>query len=244
MEFKKWLSEMPLAHYGNNFKDMNGPEFPGPGKETPWGDRGQFNINDKIIIKHPKTVATLERLLSRHRWKFNILMYETHSENMEEKEFTDLVKKWMHQNKIEIWDHITFAKNGSSGDLMTPWMILHTIGHAINDETTIGYSIIEFLKKVYTGGPMSNEELIGKLSNILQFKSIANMGKINTKMKLAPSSAQEFVNELIAEYLWNGKIRYKPSATSIEIQSLAEVEQAIAKNLDNMVGRIIIDYFV
>lgn len=41
------------------------------------------------------------------------------------------VELYIKSNGIKKENHITFAKNASTGHLLIPWMILHTLGHAL-----------------------------------------------------------------------------------------------------------------
>jgi len=210
LNFKSWiLNEMPLGNYGWNYNKPPTKAGP-PGADTPDNERGIFNSRDRVVISHPKTLETLEKVLSKHRWTFNILLYEANSKD----DFFQKISDWMIQNQIPKEGRITFAKNGSSGDAMTPWMILHTMGHALlgyglhreDAYNRIRDELRNLCKQLIAQEFPEDSREVTVIGKYLKFKSVTNINNNNVKAKLGTSIA-EFIYELFAEFMWNGKIR-------------------------------------
>lgn len=241
VNFKKWfLQESPLAYFGQQFPY---PATPGleTGEDTPNSQTGIFNEKDRVVITHPKTAITLEKILGQHHWNFNILMIEdnvgkfSHQRKDHRAKYLKIVYKWLMANNIPIAGRITYAKNGSSGDPMTPWMMLHTMGHAIvgRDETWI----IQMLKNLNPDGKSTVF-----LKSHLKFKSVENMNNVNVKSKLGHNLWSELVYELFAEYMWNGTIRLKQNDKDV-FETMEKIKAIFKNCLERSVGKIIVDHF-
>jgi len=261
MDFKKWLlEEMPLSNYKTKFvrepyenqdfyfnKVKNKKDKSQQVSVKKPGDQkfieDQFSKKDRLVITHPKTLKILENKLSNSKYNFNILLVES-LKKINEEEYVSYIEKFMNENNIKKQNHITFAKNGTSGHILTPWMILHTLGHAVTQNTDnleIESRILNLLKelpiKKNTINPHGHKS---NLDHILAFKSIQNSKEENDA-----SYGPELVHELIVEYLWNGgeiriKKPYDNNATVVNI--IMEIEDIIDNLLDNCVGRIITDF--
>lgn len=257
--FSEWFyTEMPLAHYGYQFHSKNDPDegfldtkaqavIRKKKATAPWGGEvedleiknigGRFSHRDKILISHPRTSRILEEKLKSSKYNFNILLMEkkqgyefVYSANV--KEYNDRIYEYMKENNLKIENHITFVKNATSGHLLTPWMILHTLGHAVTDHAyNFGSELVNAIKEKIRSW---NELEVGSLKNIFQFASI---------QKGVVDSTDELLHELIAEYLWNGKIRINPNANNMVIEYVKNLEDEIEKLLSSCVGSIIYDTF-
>jgi len=268
MRFKEWLlKEMPLQYYGHEFHTTNDPDE-GFNKdrtqaikrttqvsvESPWGPPeietiddsklidDRFSRRDKILVTRPKTIKTLEDKLRISEYNFIILLVEKDSKKGI---YEEQIQQYLHKNKIDRTDSIVFAKNASSGHLLSPWMILHTLGHALLTSPHIGIQATWDLSKVLhqiriaaadkEDIPLNQEDL----KNIFSFKSL-------TYDKF-PLSNSELEFELVAEYLWNGKIRVNPQVSSFKnsrqiVSDIKRLESIIKSCLDRCVGKIIFDF--
>lgn len=289
--FSEWLkfNEMPLSHYGYQFKSDNDPdekynpktgsqaivtadpEYPGEFKINSIKDR--FSRRDKIIISRPLTAKLVEEKLRKSKFNFNILFIELDPNwrDSQEKKSDELwgvpvgstqtsrdiwqsdVNKYIKLNNIKIDNHITFVKNASTGHLLKPWMIFHTLGHALSDFVG-GEFMMEmhrvfrrivsnidkyelqklrdknFIMPTYAGNAFS----ITRAIIVFDFKSIRDES-INDSAELR--------HELVAEYLWNGKIRInKAFEDSKEIvEEVKNLEFVLSNMLQKCVGKIIYD---
>jgi len=214
---------------------------------------GYFSGKDRAVITHPRTFRALEGRLARSGYDFNILLIEDAGADYDEQ-----VEQFMRENGIEQRGHITFVKNGTSGHVMTPWMILHTLGHAvaehaggersgravgaksrIQDGATDIMSLVSG-KDCRTAGRGSPgcKEALGK---VLAFKSAARQDSYSTAL-----NQTELVHELVAEFLWNGdRIRVKPphDADADITRLVGEIEGEVRILLDNCVGKVVYDWF-
>lgn len=112
---------------------------------------------------------------------------------------------------------IVFVKTGPSGDILTPWMVLHTIGHAITDSPHAKRFYNEWAKiwlNLATNFDVMKPSVISCLFNFRSAR-IANDPKINTSFKPA-TDIGEIRNELFASYLWNGGKVKRPTVECIE----------------------------
>lgn len=241
MSFKTFmLNEMPLSNFKYVF---HRPE--GLARTYSKDATGHFSQQDRAIISHPATVRKLEELLSRHQFKFNIVLYESAQTS-----YGALIKnilEFMEQNNIPSEGHITFAKNGSSGEPLTIWMMLHTLGHALLPESsgtsTINMLLMNFYHDTHVKGEENEMKMppIEFLRYFFQFKS-ASIPMTSTK---GLNSLLELEYELVAEYLWNGFIRITPGTKyGYEAQQLKNnLEAEIFKYLQNAVGNVIVDHY-
>jgi hypothetical protein len=256
--FKNWLSlqEMPLANFRHAFGSLP------PNDKR--GMSGYFVGEDRIVIKHPKTVRTLERVLSKTGFMFNILMVEMVGgfDSNGKDNYLRQLEYFMADENIPRMGHITFAKTGSSGDLMTPWMILHTLGHAlIKTKTQAIQQIASLLESLFILPVQGSMMRVPHLSSFFRFKSAvvahshlpekdrATPGpKIKNKFEML-STYEELVHELVAEYLWHGgKIRLnlqdmQPQQAQKAAAAVMEIEGIIKGLLQASVGEVITDFY-
>lgn len=271
--FREWLvNEMPLSAYRTRFSkrgDRRGDSFQvkdgvldtasqvdAAGK--PVDDR--FSHKDRRVITHPRTIRTLEQRLAHAGYNFNILMVEGPPNIRGEQDgpardrerYQGIVRRFVVDNDIQTEGHITFAKNSTSGHLLTPWMILHTLGHAVADHAE-GKGIYHYgamqkvmaqlpdgpYGKVRPGGDWRNDQRTN-LGHVLMFRSVQNDVK-----KDSHASLNELTHELVAEYLWNGgEIRIRPPYDKDEkvYETIASAERIVEEILDSCVGHIVYDH--
>jgi len=242
IKFKEWLNESPLQHYGYDFHSENDPDegfFKDKAQSNSAGGQtdewDKFSKRDKALISHPKTFKTLEDKLRKSSFNFIILLIEQplskiYNYRNRRSEYERQIRYYLSDNNINIQNSIVFAKDSTSGHLLTPWMILHTIGHALADSP---YFMDEIQNLVWEIDGLSKDN-VGK---VFAFKS-AKEYKIPNRVEL--------INELIAEFLWSGKIRINPEIVSLEwaeeIKSkVLKLEEQIKDCLSLCVGKIIID---
>jgi len=255
---------MPLSHYGTY---LDGPLWDKQ-REIDKGKKnvdisGYFSNKDVIRIKDPNTYRTLENKLKSIGYNFNIILAESMSipkvsNNFNYKrDYEQQIQNYMVIRGLQKENHITFVKNSSSGDLLTPWMILHNIGHAVTSKLgiqRIGDQVEDCLRKTGLFGkalkktPVYEDEdedededysnttqFIDSLYSMIIFKKIFKFRSSQNEKNLL--DFDEFIHELFAEYLWNGKIRTNPEY--VEVGRC--LESIIRSCLDSCVGKIIYD---
>lgn len=222
LEFLKALSEMPMA----NYRYSSVPDDP----EAQAGvkDFGGYDDVDKQVLQKDSTSKKLEEVLARSTGhNFNILMLEYPSflrkaDRMTvptKKLYKPYVEKYCQENNIPIQGHITFAKNKSTGDPMKPWMILHTIGHALTEEyprtqSEMGVILKDVAMRHATSHGYGYSVRDDKLT---QMEVMARIFKFGSAQRIIDQKTRktqirdfgELVHELFAEFLWHGKIRYQ-----------------------------------
>lgn len=257
------LLEMPLTHYGYQFNLPNDSGEMYDSKtgnqyvskkfkdSIPWGGEKErivqsgiidrFSSRDKKLISHPRTFRVLENKLKNSKFNFNIIMMELKKFNsgVTSNYWDDIVKGYLKENNIGWVNSITFVKNASSGHVLTPWMILHTLGHAL-------FNLLGSYHK------NAIKDSLDKIYNIIQDKGIGKnefywpWGVVFDFKSAKASSiddADELVHELVAEYLWNNKIRVNAMVASIkEINNeIKIIEKNIIEVLESCVGSIVYD---
>lgn len=213
MDFKQYLAEMPLSYYNWQFSQNK------PDKLS----SRHFDQRDRAIISHPNTAKQLERILSRTGYRFNILLYESRGQT--DKDYERKVNNFLHDDEAELEGHITFVKSNTTGDALTPWMLLHTLGHGLF-ESVEGKQYFDQLKQTIHkfaldhwhsyadqlgNDDVSTSDAASLLARFLSFGSARNLERPHSKMQLFTFELDETIFELVAEFLWNGgKIRMKP----------------------------------
>lgn len=265
--FKEYINEMSLKSFKTRFEPIgNEPEGFGAkeGGKTYLGSQvinpggvddhpeteitGRFSKKDRILLSHPATFQRLEQKLSNSRYDFNIIMMEFPSSrwsvsSWKRPEYEDEVENFIKQERIETNGHITFAKNGTSGHVMTSWMVLHTMGHAAmefagNDKifSSILTGIVRNIRDV-KGKINSGPYMAEALKDVFMFESLKSPD---------PASTQEIIYEIFAEFLWHGdRIRINPNyqSDSFIVEKVKALEYEVKRVLDYCVGNIIYDYY-
>lgn len=272
MNFKNWLlNEMPLVHYGYDFVGKGEQEDP---PETFYSKQDKFQVyaqppksrfrgeppkgieltitdkfsdKDKILISHPKTAKILEQKLKSSKYNFNILFIEERLSDPDwskPKNIHERIRDYIKKNNLNIDNSITYAANVSTGHLMTPWIILHKLAHAVaaeQDNFDIGFPYDALSLML----PRSTHHLsMDEIKNMFSFKSIQQTGEFSITKR---ESVEELFHELLTEYLWHGRIRLNPSAPPEKKEeyqkTIIKIEALIVKCLDHCLGKIISDIY-
>lgn len=267
--FREFLMrEMPLSYYGTRFvgRERQGDAF----KTRPDGTvdqsnqvdaRGEyinhrFSLKDRRVVSHPRTLKELEERLARTGYMFNFLLLESRAGSKAASDrrldvYRGEVEEFMREEGIVREGHITFAKNGTSGHVLTPWMILHTLGHAVSDHADKrGIRHYEAMMKVLSrlpdgdSGPVNPMGRDGdertNLGHVLMFRSVQGDMRGDSH-----ASYTELVHEIVAEYLWNGgEIRIRPPYDMDEAvyEAVSSVERIVEEILDSCVGDVVYDH--
>lgn len=214
---------------------------------------GRFSTKDRAVITHPRTARALEQRLSGSAYKFNILMLEDPRANVDTF-VIDYVGRYVQDNGIQTEGHITFVKNSTSGHVLTPWMILHTLGHAAvaraSNEMNVQLAFNRALNPL--ADSVCGNENPGREANFPSKRCMARIGDALVFRSARSDSEnpsfndpEEFMHELVAEFLWNGdRIRVGGPRSGGTVPALvAKVEDVVRSVLDLCVGDIIFDYF-
>jgi hypothetical protein len=212
----------------------------------------KFSDKDKLLISHPRTARVLEQKLKSSKYNFNILFIEEERSafpyfdrfwvrNKETKSIHERIRDYIKVNNLNIQSSITYAANVTTGHIMTPWIILHKLAHAVafeQDNFDIGFPYDSLFRML----PGNSRSSLDELKNMFSFKSIQQTGELSITNR---NSIEELFHELMTEYLWHGKIRLNPSAPSEKKEeyqnSIIKIEALIVKCLDSCLGKVISD---
>ena len=181
-------------------------------------------------------IAVLDEVLSRvEDFNFHIYLGDFSSYLSAEEFFFD-------KDKIPK-AHIVFIKKGSSGDLLTPWMILHTMAHAAFQSGNKDSEELIYLrlKRMFVSLSANNhwndlDEMIENpndeiLSNLFNFASARSSSTSWSTGKVAKSrliSGQELVYEIFVSYLYGGGKLKRPAG-----EKLSKLTKLISQKYDN-----------
>jgi hypothetical protein len=183
-------------------------------------------------------IAVLDTVLSRVKgFDFHIYFGEFYSDSTVEQFFFD-------KNKIPK-DDIVFIKKGSSGDLLTPWMILHTMAHAAFQSEQYGkvseeliYSRLQRMFVSLSGNNNWNDldeiiknpddEILSNLFNFASARSSLTSWSIGKVAKSRILDAQELVYEIFVSYLYGGGKLKRPAG-----EKLSKLTKLISQKYDN-----------
>lgn len=168
---------------------------------------------------------------------------------------------------------VVFVKSGASGDILTPWIVLHTIGHAMTDSKVLKNYDKKWndLWKMLSDLNIMHHSVV---SCIFNFRSArTHMNKKRSTMFNAVPDLLELRHELVASYLWNGGHIKRPEPeciakiyhnggivetlkysrlsdeeiteklTSLVNQFYDEADKLIKESLDALRGHVLIDLF-
>lgn len=183
-----------------------------------------FNEADQKILTLPKTKAKLEQILSKFDKDFSFVFFGSKEK---EEEYYKSVRQYIDENvKFQSDNHLILSKNMSTGDPLTPWMILHCIGHAFSrsdsDVFDTYVDMIDFL--------WSKKLTVDEMKEVLQYKTWRDHDV----------PMHELCNDLYAEFLWHDKIRVNPKYETLIRNYIGKIEYFIMRHLDN--GFIICDF--
>jgi hypothetical protein len=137
---------------------------------------------------------------------------------------------------------IVFVKTGPSGDILTPWMTLHVIGHSLLSDNELRKKMIAPLNKFFSDNypPYGKHRkhrlmLSGKetMSCLFNFRSARTM-VANKKLKVlaALNDDNELLYELVASYLWNGGHIARPTEPCLKFIYHKKQVSARINNID------------
>lgn len=214
-----------------------------------------FSSKDRAVITHPRTARVIEERLKHSEYDFNILFVESKNRRLLKVDYADQVEQFIYDNRIKTEGQITFVKDGTSGHIMTPWMILHTLGHAVAaQDSGIEAKIWEAVDKIrsavdsffanfphldYPGSPGWVKSRREALGGVFAFRSASAEGDDGSAGHLG-----EFVHELIAEFLWGGdriRVRQPHQGNPEIVGQVRVIEGYIHQLLRGCVGKIIYD---
>ena len=251
MKFKDWLlAEMPMSNYRYRFDKIIPTSVGIP----------HFNQKDRAAIENITVQKKLEEVLNRTGYNFNILFIEVQGlgyQSYPKTQYRKIVRFYCNKNNIPLEGHITFAKKQSTGDVMSPWMILHTMGHALLENTNefiaMNNTLTEFARDIryYDKTSLIPNEKVESLSRLFMFASARNkVYELETGRPHKKSIADfdELIYDLVAEYLWHGgRIRVNQQ-TAIKLQIdhkinnfIQSIQNIISGALHKNVGNIIVD---
>lgn len=196
-----------------------------------------FEPVDVKVMLNPATQRNLEaRLKTSTNFDFNILLLGF-DYSLGKDQFLAHVMDYMKKENIPLENHITFAKNGSTGEPLTAWMIPHTIGHAISFyNKSIFIKILRIIEDICEKR-FSNYKTavlpINLAASLFKFRSarVTAAGKVAKQTLL---NFEELICDLVAEYLTYGKIR-----ADVPVN---QIEELIHGVLSDCVGKIITDF--
>ena len=261
--FHEFLGEMSLKHYRTDFKAPTDASKEGFSKNSDGstnlsnqikldpviGIMGRFSQKDKSILSHPKTFKTLEDKLGKSGHDFNILMMDREepypyqlqdgSKKLTKIEwFKKEAKELLEREGVPTEGRITFIKNSSSGNLMKPWMVLHTLAHAVFEENGFGFVRLE--PNIQRETTRLTQDGTIPLGQIFMFSSAsAPQAAPQEQGGLEGHEDPELQHELMAEFLWNGRIRIKGPDQE---EAAENIQRSLEELLDNCVGKIIIHH--
>ncbi len=272
MNFKIWLlNEMPLSAFTYKFQDPEPeekvkPGYPVPDKTSHKQPFSHFIKRDRDIItnKLGKQLAEKFDATTKHNW--NILLVEQFG-NTSWGKYREFIHDYVSKHNIVLQNHITFAKNSSTGHPISPWMVAHTIGHAVfNTNSQAKDQITEVITPIINDDDIRNLHL---LTNLLPFTSAVATSAGRMKSDRAIVILDELIYEMMAYYLISGDFKFKPnkyydamlyphlkmerirdkivdSNKPLEVvfkETEQKIKSLLEKALDNCVGKVIIDHY-
>jgi hypothetical protein len=229
--FLEWLElkEMPLSFYGTHFNTTVDPNFKpsklgsdgvqGPEGEFANWSTDAFTHRDKVLLSAPKTQRKLFEKLKLSKYNINIIPYEN-VKTAQKHSYEEAVENFIQANNVQLKDHITFIKRYTTGHMLKPKMILHTLGHAVADfseNRSTHLRVLKFfdmLQEQYgdIAHPNRGNDEIETIDGVfLNFLKILFVFESVQNGRILYESQSELLHELIAEYLWSGdNIRIHP----------------------------------
>lgn len=246
MNFKQWM-EMSVKFGYSKHPNITNPERNASSLLSPAG----FNPLDQKAIHNEKLRKIVETRLDASTGKnWNILFLEFPVTGKDH-QYRKYVRDYCIENNIDLENSITFAKNSTSGDVLTPWMVLHTIGHAITDNDKINLENFHVAVNLYSELDQNTSHsfdalprniaktFMGRSGRIEPDTQKGDLGKYNTIQNY-----EEYEREIIAGYLWSKKIMLNPIHNGKNKQKEIElIKKSIENILNSLVGRIIIDLY-
>ncbi len=213
MDFKNWLlTEMPITKW----------ELQGNWKRPGYG----YNRQDHGILTSPKAVAKIHKKWSNTKQNFEFYFVRTPN-HRELQEYGPVTPEFLKEKLgLEIPANpdaitIVFVNNlGAEKIPMTGWMIAHRLGHTIRRknytweqyiEKEIAGDFTEILKDGYGVRGKDSYGGYGPRNFSSELRALFHaVGTMKSAQNRALFSPNEFYYELLAQYLIQGKIKFKP----------------------------------
>lgn len=215
MNFKEWLAnESPIS----NFQLL--------GNWAPGDPLRGYKKKDVGILTNPKGVEKIHRKWSNTKENFDI--YFLRAPNAKKQVFVGAVTQdWVksnlgldiHPNRSNIT--LIYTQN-SGGDVepMTAWIMAHRMAHALNKYNSFFRSsfahvvenvFIDIFNQMFPGESKDRPGLVFTRNGQLSPVNIAwAVGTMRSARNNKIPNFFEFVHELVAQYIINGKITFNP----------------------------------
>lgn len=222
LNFKEHIfSEMPIK--GFNLIGQWGPEAK---------RRYGYNNQDTGILENPKAVNKIHKHWSNTKYDFDFYFLRSYK-GSKYREEGQVTQDWVKENLgIEInpkEDHITviFTNNmGAEKIAMTAWTLAHRLGHAIRKEKIFEEYFVkqlnkdfnEILKYVYGLDPLDKNNYPFApyyYENKYKKSLFLAVGKMKSARENNLRNSNEFIFELVAQYIITGKIKFNDLPRSL-----------------------------
>lgn len=272
--FKQFLLEMPLGYFDASQIDDDQNR-----------SVNKINKKDVAIVRHRSTENKLREVLGRINIDFIILISNI---NTKEKDIIN----YLTEKNINFSNSIVFVKKISTGGKLTPWMLLHCIGHAakfdfiefsrgvrntalkmlsliagfnIDNHIFADDSFTDFFRIISNISLGSKSDELRNYSiqshygdamdlyhrDLARYEHLSNIFQFSSIKTKKVDSFEEFICELVAEFLWHGgKIRYNQQyildsfsehiANGI-VRVIKKIEEILIHKMNSLKGQIIID---
>jgi len=223
------VDEMALAKY-QTFGDFNKP--------------GPFTGADKKLVPHPKNIEKATQFFEKVPYDFRLFFshlkgtgkYSEHGPMT-----PDEIRKVFGQDSEEIIngseDAITVVYVGNKGDskvMLTPWMMAHRLGHAINRGSykagrqstwkeaekyffnTINSTLEEYYGKISQSRSYFRSQGPVQYDLTPEYNALFNaLGTQRSSRSGQIKRPYEFFYEIFAQYLGTGKVTFNPLPTNL-----------------------------
>lgn len=197
-----------------------------------WGPEAKraygYNKQDTGILENPKAIEKIHKFWNNSKYDFDFYFIRSYkaSKHVEVGQVDpDWVRSNLEINLVQKPDHITVIFTNNRGDEkipMTAWAMAHRLGHAIRREKLfeeyfrkqIEKDFFEILKYVYGINPssysnMANYTHRGFIETEKAIKSLFSaIGKMKSARENILRNSNEFIYELVAQYIITGKIAF------------------------------------
>lgn len=242
--------------------------------------RAPWRLNDLKAITIPITRHKLSDKLSKSSIYFNFFfldkmfwdeyLHALATDNNKAPYFSSfmnrmvetVIKKSLHRINEEqggspLTSSVNFVLAATTGDPYSPWMILHTLGEAVDITARINYAIADEVQMIAQEGHEIPAEL-GSGKAFVDFKLIDTYkflvkNMLICKSFLNPDATLRDEAEYIAEYLWQGnRIRrnpmlydkiapkFGPEGKALIERIYKRAEQTCEEVLQSYVGKILV----
>lgn len=243
--FKEFLQEAPLHDYQTIGNFDKGSSF--------------RDARDRRIIQHPKAIERTRKKFGNTPYDFDFYFVNS-AKAMKHSEVGMVKPEWVKDNLgDEVYaaiepnldqDHIQviFTNNtGAERVPLTAWMMAHRIGHALNSERNgsnnaqyqydqVEKHLIQQFRNMASAYGIENAERLnsrGEDNRKKQLSMLYFFYEVSTFKSARERNIRdwfEILNELIAQYLTTGKIKFKPAPRCFGGGSFANKQRYCIKN--------------